>query len=293
MNAASLAGMVGRSVLRSRRHFLFSAIGLVVGTATLTFFLALSLGIRERVLNRLYPVNQVEFQVERVALFGLGLEVPARIDKASLAALSGLPGVEAVFPKQRTKFQARLWGGADVFGQEARLEAFFDGLEPATVRDELAASETAVLGPEDLGLACKTDADCRGAASCRSGACRRRTYWDTFRDTGEPAGCRADANCPPGLSCVSGTCATACAGPADCPAAQVCASRRCLRSCTEDAACDPGEACVAFGALRACDRLLCRLPDPKDAFSEDRRVARGVVVAPAGLPRAPCPEGTY
>ena len=37
---------------------------------------------------------------------------------------------------------------ADVLGREARVESFFDGIEPALIRDELRAAEARVLGPE-------------------------------------------------------------------------------------------------------------------------------------------------
>ncbi|MBM4396382.1 MAG: ABC transporter permease [Deltaproteobacteria bacterium] len=160
MTARAGAALVRRNVVRSRSHFVFAGIGLVVGSATLAFFLALSGGAREKILNRLYPVNQVEFQIETVRLFGLGIEVPSRLDEATLAALRGLPGVAGVYPKQRTKFPARLWGGRDVLGYEARLEAFLDGIDPVLVRDELRAAEREVLGAEE----------------------GRTVYWSAFRD---------------------------------------------------------------------------------------------------------------
>ena len=306
-----------------RSHFAFTAVGLVVGSATLAFFLALSLGIRERVLNRLYPVNQAELQVEQVRLFGLGMEVPTRLDEASMAALESLPGVTGAYPKQRSRFQAVLWGGHEVIGRDARVEAFFDGLDPALIRDELRATEAEVLGPERTGTACASDADCGAGGRCDAGACLRRTLWDTFRDPGGRLACRADPGCPAGQACLNGHCGVPCGE--GCAAGSACVQGECLRTCAtreppghadggdgmaqpslagvevdpgrSNDPCDPGEACLGTGAARVCRRLSCRLDDPRQAASDDPEVIRGRVVPPgdgaaAGLPGR-CPEGTY
>ncbi len=267
--------LVQRNLMRSRRHFLFSAVGLVVGTATLAFFLALSRGIRERVINRLYPVNQVEFQREVVRLFGLGVEVPARLDRATLDALRSLPGVRGVFPKQRTKFQAKLWGGRDVLGYQANLEAFADGLPPDLIREELRAAEREVLGPE--------------VRPCEPGRpCGRPTYYEAFRDLGDVMGCSADRDCVAGEVCRGGTCRAACDGEDLCAEGLACVEGECRARCGDSRDCRPGEVCEGSGASRTCRRLACRLRHARDQFSEDWAVLRGEVE-----PGTPCPEGTY
>ena len=195
--------MIKGAISKSRRHFAFSVVGLVVGASTLAFFLALSNGVQERVLNRLYPVNQVEFQAETVGLFGLGMEVPTKMDVATLTALEKLEGVTSVYPKQRAKFQARLWGGADVLGRDARVESFFDGIEPALIADELRQAEAAVLGPEILDLPCEQDSACGIGGKCSDGFCTRPTWWNIFADLGATAWCDNDDNCPVGMSCLA------------------------------------------------------------------------------------------
>ncbi len=267
--------IVRRNLTRSRRHLLFSAVGLVVGTATLSFFLALSTGIRERVINRLYPVNQVEFQREVVRLMGLGIEVPARLDQATLDALRSLPGVRAVFPKQRSKFQAKLWGGRDVLGYQANLEAFFDGLPADLIREELRAAEREVLGPDGCD---------------EEGGCRRPVYYDAFQDLGDALGCGSDQDCPTGETCREGSCRTSCTEEAGCRKGWACAEGECLQACQGDEDCRPGEVCGSSGGVRVCRRLACRLRSARDQFSEDWAVLRGEVV---GRPGVPCPEGTY
>lgn len=297
MTPRAQVGLIARFLGRSRGHFLFAGVGLVVGSATLAFFLALSVGIRERVLNRLYPVNQAELQVETVRLFGLGIEVPSRLDEASLTALRTLPGVTGVFPKQRSRFQAVLWGGREVIGRDARLEAFFDGIEPELIRDELRASEREVLGPEHPGTSCVTDVDCGAGGRCERGSCVRRTWFDVFRDPGGRLACRSDAGCLPGQACREGRCAVPCGE--GCATGTACVQGECRRTCESDAACDPGEACVAApgSVTGSCVRLSCRLGDAREAASDDPEVLRGRVTPPAGA--APgavpdrCPAGTY
>lgn len=267
--------LVRRNLTRSRRHFLFSAVGLVAGTATLAFFLALSTGIRERVINRLYPVNQVEFQREVVRLFGLGVEVPARLDRATLDALRSLPGVRGVFPKQRTKFQATLWGGRDVLGYQANIEAFADGLPPDLIREELRAAEREVLGPE--------------AGPCEAGRdCRRPIYHEAFRDLGDVMGCSSDRDCAAGEACRGGACRAACDGEDSCAEGLACVGGECRARCGDSRDCRPGEVCEGSEPSRTCRRLACRLRNARDQFSEDWAVLRGEVES-----GTPCPEGTY
>lgn len=289
------AGMrlVGRNIARHRAHFVFGSVGLIVGSATLVFFLALSAGIRERVLNRLYPVNQVEFQAETVRLFGLGVEVPVRLDDVVIHALSRLPGVTAVYPKQRTKFPAVLWGGRDVLGYEARLEAFFDGIAPVLVRDEMKAAEAAVLGPEWFSTPCRSDEECGPMARCVGGTCKRKTYWDAFQDNGWMFPCRGDDSCPKGLSCANKQCVVRCDGSNACPTGYVCDRQVCAKACATDSSCMPGEICVSG----VCRRLRCRLPSAEAQVREDFSALRGVILPFQDAPdiRLPdgCPDETY
>jgi hypothetical protein len=207
-----------------------------------------------------------------------------------------------VFPKQRSRFQARLWGGHELIGHEARVESFFDGLDPALLRGELRASEVEVLGPEAGGVACARDADCGVGNRCDGGTCRRHTWWDAFVDPGGRLACRTDAGCLPGQACRGGQCVTPC-GDA-CPGGSACVQGACLRTCAGGASCDPGEACDAGGPQPVCRRLACRLDDPREAASDDPERIRGHVVEAGGASSpgggasspvggAPCPAGTY
>lgn len=295
MTLATRIGIVGRHLARSRTHLAFAAVGLVVGSASLVFFLALTGGIRERVLNRLYPVNQVELQREMVRVFGLGLEVPSRLDEAVLSALRGLPGVQGVWPKQKSRFQAILWGGREVFGRDFRVESFFDGIDPVLVRDEIRHAEQEAYGPEVLSGRCETDQDCGLGAACRAGACGRRTFWDRFRDPGGDLLCRDDGGCPPGEACIDGRCGIPC-GDQGCGEGGVCDRGRCRKACGSDEDCLPGETCSSGAGGRACRRLECRLENVQQVFSSDPEVIRGWVVSSnpsAGESPRRCPLGTW
>lgn len=278
--------LVKRNLLEGRRHLAFASVGLIVGTATLVFFLALAKGVREGVVNRLYPVNQVELQPEIVRLLGLGIEVPSRLDRATIEAIKSLPGVVAVYPKQRSKFQAKLWGGEEIFGYRIHVEAFFDGLEPSLIREELAETEARVLGPADLDKACLVDSDCGKQGFCKEGRCYRPTYYSSFDDLGDVTGCQSDKDCLPGERCKERLCVPTCASGTQCPKGLECVSSLCLATCKRDEDCKPGEVCDEGGH---CRRLQCRLQSPKDQYSSNPLVLRGRI---KGSDK-PCPEGTY
>ena len=127
------------NVRRDTRAFALSSFGLVVGVATFTFFVSLGQGIQERVINKIYPVNQVEVEPTTIGVVGLRQSVIAQdeLGDALVEELSALPHVTAVYPKMRSRMQARLWGGKSLFGNEMRTEAFFDGIDPALVVEEL------------------------------------------------------------------------------------------------------------------------------------------------------------
>lgn len=284
-------------MLRSRRHLVYASVGLVAGTATLLFFLGLSAGIRERVLNRLYPVNQIEFQTEKVRIFGLGIEVPSQLDEAALSVISARDDVRKVFPKQRSTFQARLWGGADIFGSPFRVEAFFDGIDPNLVFDELQASETSVLGVEIRDTECSNDRDCGPGAGCDARRCVRDTWWNRFVPTEMAVVCQDDHGCPPGKACVDSICMRPCESPeTDCGPGMKCVDSACRKTCDgPEADCGAGRVCSREGV---CTRLECVLSSASDQMADEISPAEGHVTGvhfgrPVDILPDTCPKGTY
>ena len=67
MPAKSLTRMVAANTLRSRRHFILSAFGIVIGIATFVVFLASTEQVGT-VLEKIYPVEQVQVIAPRASM---------------------------------------------------------------------------------------------------------------------------------------------------------------------------------------------------------------------------------
>ena len=70
MKLRRLLGLIASNLRQSRVRALLAMIGIVVGTGLLIFFIGLGQGLRERVLNRIFPVNQLEIEPRAVQVFG-------------------------------------------------------------------------------------------------------------------------------------------------------------------------------------------------------------------------------
>ena len=257
MSLARVFFAVLANIRRNRRAFLLSSIGLVIGVATLTFFVHLGLGIQDGVLNRIYPVNQIEVEPKSVGLVGLREDVvsASRRNTKLVDDFRAIPDVVEVFPKLRSKFQARLWGGQALFGYAARTEAFFDGLDPVLLHPELKRFERVDerLATQRLRkpTPCLTDDECRLGEVCDAGTCADIQYWQRFSDQGLALVCgltdpknpnaandTADDRCPAGLTCHENLCEQLCgvtgAGadptntpPSACPTNHACVPKNC------------------------------------------------------------------
>lgn len=317
-------GIVFANVRRNKRAFLMSSFGLVVGVATFVFFVALGMGIQSGVINRIYPVNQIEVEPATVGVIGLrqGVVDAERLGPEMVRTLGGLPDVTAVYPKMRSKLQARLWGGKAMFGYDMRTEAFFDGLDPELLHAGLAEMERVedkrardALRPQEP---CLRDEECPLGQECVAppsgdgpGACRRVEYWRRFQYSGSEVPCESDDSCAPGLSCVAGFCATGCGESAGedavaqvCSDGDVCVAGACREGCERDGDCAGGHVCVAAAAGQPahCERLACTISNPDLQWSDRPRDALGRVVGRCANgvdPGSPdcepmgCPDGTY
>ena len=279
MSLVGVLQAVFGNIGRNRRAFVLSSIGLVIGVATLTFFVHLGMGIQAGVLNRIFPVNQIEIEPKTVGIVGLREEV---VDRSRLGAdlvrdFEALPDVTRVYPKLRSKFQARLWGGQALFGYAARTEAFFDGLAPALVSDELQASEQVVAKREQQKRRrpepCKQDEECRLGEVCdtTTNTCGDIEYWKQFVDHGMAMPCVDDSTCAEGKACIASTCQIPCG--AGCAAGLVCSEGVCAATCQTNNDCRSGEACDG----NACHRLACTLVAPEDQMLEDPLKAKGTL----------------
>jgi ABC-type antimicrobial peptide transport system permease subunit len=136
-----LGSLVGQNLRRNRKHIVLSAIGIVVGIAAFSFFLALGLGVRRVVLGEIFPIDRVEVIPSRSNLGAgkgglLGGSEPV-LDDDFVAKLRAQKGVAEVFPKMKLAFPARGWGGKHLFGLSHDLyfevSGFADGVDPALV----------------------------------------------------------------------------------------------------------------------------------------------------------------
>ena len=329
MPPGRLLRLVAQNILRNKKNFVFSSIGIIVGVTLFSFFLALAGGIRERVLNRVYPINQVELEPVSVNVAGFKSEVRAQglLDEAAVSDLGGIAGVTHTYPKQRSKLASMFKGGAAIFGAQRYFEAFFDGLDPALLWEELQEKERVTEKRRRYAhrtpVPCEADGDCKPGFECLEGGCRPIEYWRQFRYDGQSLHCAGDDRCVAGEGCVDGRCERLCgetAGP--CPDGARCSPLGtrtvCLTPCTTAQDCLPGHACVparcgdaadCFGtacpdgscALEGlCRPLPCRLANAKLQETDRCDRARGMLTvgcdpttAGERCPLEACPEGTY
>ena len=168
MKPAALAGLVRQNLRRGRRSFLLSVFGIAVGISSLSFFLALSSGVRA-VVQRVFPAGQVEVVPATSSLSGplslLSLGGPKPLTDETVALLKARPDVRAAFRRMRLGFPARAVGGHQILGRDIRAELIAEGIDA----DAMAGVE---LGPEpfsdELGSqkACVSDADCAQPEYC-------------------------------------------------------------------------------------------------------------------------------
>ncbi len=321
------------NIRRNKRSFVLASVGLVVGVMTGTFFVALGAGVQAEVLNRIYPVNQIEVEPRTVAVMGVREQVvdADRLGEPMVEAFRALPDVTRVYPKLRSKLQARLWGGKALFGYDARTEAFFDGLEPDLLAEELQETEGVEAKRARDAVRrrrprCRRDDECPLGQECGAdGVCATVEYWRRFRDAGIAVPCTQEGSgafCPPGEVCAGGVCARTCgddgatcgAGSACVPAqADVCQGGSCAQvcapTCHEDTDCADGFACTGpapqgapDGGTGTCQRLRCHMRSARAQLSERPQDWRGQVdgvcangveaTSPACEPMA-CPGRSY
>lgn len=138
MPAANLVRMIGANTLRSRRHFILSAFGIVVGIATFVVFLASTEQVG-KVLEKIFPVEQVQVVAPRASL--LGKDISKKLDDQIVAKIRARPEVDAadptsVVPRMALSFPA--FGRGEFEGNDLRFEVggFADGVNPEFVTDD-------------------------------------------------------------------------------------------------------------------------------------------------------------
>ncbi len=163
---------VAADLKRHWRHFAAASVGVVLGVAALTFFLALGFQVREFLLVQVFPSDLLEVvpSSSEIDLFALRLDLGRdTLDRSDLEALSGLEGIEKVYPKMRLTVPALASGGTSIFGAGMQTEIVADGIDPALVDREKTPAFAEVVrdGP---AISCTGDASCGENSYCeRSG----------------------------------------------------------------------------------------------------------------------------
>ncbi|HVH99389.1 MAG TPA: FtsX-like permease family protein [Enhygromyxa sp.] len=174
MRASRLLRIVLDDVRHNRRHFLLASIGIVVGIAAFTFFLALGGGVRQVVLGKIFPLDKIEVVPKAVDFNFSVLSLPLAneiIDDAKVKQLEAIPNVVAVYPKMKLTIPSMIYGGAKLVGNNLRAELIADGVDPDLVEADIASGfkfedfEAGVEGFEGwqklpTATPCETDAQC-------------------------------------------------------------------------------------------------------------------------------------
>lgn len=133
MPAGNLVRMVVANTLRSRRHFVLSAFGIVIGIATFVLFLASTEQVGT-VLEKIFPLDQVQVVAPRASL--LGKDVSKKLDDAIVQIILARPEVASALPRMNLTFPA--FGRGDFDSNDLKFEVggFADGIDSGFVNDD-------------------------------------------------------------------------------------------------------------------------------------------------------------
>ena len=166
MTLPSLVSLVTQNLARSKKNFVMSGIGIVVGISSFVFFIGLAEGVRQVVLGRIFIVDQVEVVQ---AKFEFGMQ-GRPLDESSVESLQKLPGVKHAYPKMKFTFPSRGFGR--LLDREVWLEVIADGIEPELLGKQ--RTEVPEFRDWDAGdVACKVQAECPDGRVCAAGKCTR------------------------------------------------------------------------------------------------------------------------
>lgn len=141
--------LVKLSLSRDRRSALSSTFGLVVGVASLVFFVSLGLGVGNIVREKVFPVDSSLIEVVPAQL-SFGLLGGGTLDDATVERLQALPGVARVFRKMNVRAPAVTIYRGDFFGRPLHmgLEILAVGVEPDFVKRDVLVGDFVDPGPD-------------------------------------------------------------------------------------------------------------------------------------------------
>jgi putative ABC transport system permease protein len=133
MPVGNLTKMVASNTMRSPRHFVLSAFGIVIGISTFVVFLASTEQVAA-VLEKIFPLEQVQVVAPRASL--LGKDISKKLDDNIVKTILTRPEVKQAIPRMNLSFPA--FGRGNFEGNDLKFEVggFSDGVDPAYVHDD-------------------------------------------------------------------------------------------------------------------------------------------------------------
>lgn len=174
MKLKALVSLVIGNARRSKKNFVMSSIGIIVGISSFVFFIGLGEGVKQVVLGKVFLIDQVEVVRKKFdtglttgdSLFGLS---GRPLDDSVVNEFREIEGVAAVFPKMKFTFPTRGYGGKALFGREIWAEIIADGIEPALVAADL--EDPSVFRDFDAPQSCADISECAEGFHCEDGQC--------------------------------------------------------------------------------------------------------------------------
>lgn len=181
-----------------------SAIGIVIGIATLAFFVGLRNGVKAWIHSAdILPLNKVELVPPKSTLDG-GMKLQTPITDEVVQEIRDRKEVMAAYPKMKFAFPGLAKGGRSLFGQDIQIEFIGDGIDPALVADEKYKEPLFFRDfweEENPKKECQLDAECPKGSSCNSHT-RSCTECNVDEDCASGSYCEPVVRmCLPVLSC--------------------------------------------------------------------------------------------
>lgn len=194
MRLAKILRLIIQNIRRNSGHFSMSAIGIIIGIASLSFFVALRNGVKVWIHSEdILPLNKIEIVPKKS---NLNDQRPKDtlfepLNDAAVQKMRARPEVVAAYPKMKFAFPGLARGGQSLFGQDIQIEFIGDGIDPKLVADEKITKPLGFRdywGTENPRKDCKVDAECPQGSICNQ-------YSHSCSE------CRLDGDCAAGHYC--------------------------------------------------------------------------------------------
>jgi len=200
---AASTRLIGKNIRRNIGHFSMSAIGIIVGIASLSFFVGLRNGVKEWIHSAdILPLNKVEVVQPKSTLKGQKMKTP--ITDEVVKRIRSRREVVAAYPKMKFAFPGLARGGHTLFGQDIQIEFIGDGIDPSLVADETYKKPLIFKDywkDENPRIDCRLDEECPKGQTCNP-ATRACTQCATDSECGQGRRCDSVTRiCIPAARC--------------------------------------------------------------------------------------------